>query len=265
MSSLASASRTQPSPASQHVPPPQQRPSDHDASPRPTIIGPESAPEPPFPVRLCGIVEHGFKRGSRELGCPTANLPASLTANPALDRNGVYFGWAAVWLSMPSPQPPVIKPMVMSVGYNPVYGNTSRTIEVHVIHTFDQDFYGDLVKVIVTGFIRPEYNYTSKEALIQDIDIDKTAALHSLQRPAYQAFAQDKYLLTNLPGPPRLSKPTAPAAGSMGLACRDRELQPPEAWASLAETDRSGGWEHQSHLLRPTASAAGTIGLSFRD
>jgi hypothetical protein len=128
MSSLASASRTQPSPASQHVPPPQQRPSDHDASPRPTIIGPESAPEPPFPVRLCGIVEHGFKRGSRELGCPTANLPASLTANPALDRNGVYFGWAAVWLSMPSPQPPVIKPMVMSVGYNPVYGNTSRTI-----------------------------------------------------------------------------------------------------------------------------------------
>ncbi|PLW31765.1 hypothetical protein PCANC_22359 [Puccinia coronata f. sp. avenae] len=68
-----------------------------------------------------------------------------------------------------------------------------------------------------------------------------------------------------LPGPPRLSKPTAPAAGSMGLACRDRQLQPLEAWASLAETDRSSGWEHQSHLLRPTASAAGTIGLSFRD
>ena len=47
--------------------------------------------------------------------------------------------------------------------------------------------------------------------------------------------------------------------------CQTRQLQPLEAWASLAETDRSGGWEHQSHLLRPTASAAGTIGLSFQD
>ena len=99
-----------------------------------------------------------------------------------------------------------------------------------MIHTFDQDFYGDIVKVIVTGFIRPEYNYTSKgtytfiplsarraidrekpdyihqltlvfmnslEALIQDIEIDKTAALHSLQRPGYQAFGDDEFLLQN--------------------------------------------------------------------
>ncbi|PLW55837.1 hypothetical protein PCANC_02279 [Puccinia coronata f. sp. avenae] len=47
--------------------------------------------------------------------------------------------------------------------------------------------------------------------------------------------------------------------------CQSRQLQPLGAWASLAETNRSGGWEHRSHLLRPTASAAGTIGLSFRD
>ncbi|PLW53500.1 hypothetical protein PCANC_07216 [Puccinia coronata f. sp. avenae] len=47
--------------------------------------------------------------------------------------------------------------------------------------------------------------------------------------------------------------------------CQSRQLQPLGAWASLAETNRSGGWEHWSHLLRPTASAAGTIGLSFRD
>ena len=85
--------------------------------------------------------------------------------------------------------------MVMSVGYNPVYGNKSRTIEVHVIHTFDQDFYDEIVKVIVTGFIRPEYNYTSKEALIQDIEIDKTAALESLKRPGYQTFSEDDFLL----------------------------------------------------------------------
>jgi len=194
MSSLASPN---PPPTASHTPPPaKQRPTDQGTT-RPTIIGPDHAPEPPFPLKLFGVVEHGFKRGSRELGCPTANLPASLTNNPGLERNGVYFGWASVWITSPKPLPPVIKPMVMSVGYNPVYGNTSRTIEVHVIHTFDQDFYGDIVKVIVTGFIRPEYNYTSKEALIQDIEIDKTAALHSLQRPGYQAFGDDEFLLQN--------------------------------------------------------------------
>ncbi|KAA1064444.1 riboflavin kinase [Puccinia graminis f. sp. tritici] len=194
MSSLAP--RAPPSSTIHNTPSPRQRPTGQD-EPRPTIIGPDDGPEPPFPVKLYGKVEHGFKRGSRELGCPTANLPATLTNNPALERNGVYFGWASVWITSPNPLPPVIKPMVMSVGYNPVYGNKSRTIEVHVIHTFDQDFYGETVKVIVTGFIRPEYNYSSKEALIQDIEIDKTAALQSLKRPDYQAFSEDEFLLKN--------------------------------------------------------------------
>ncbi|PLW31764.1 hypothetical protein PCANC_22360 [Puccinia coronata f. sp. avenae] len=54
-------------------------------------------------------------------------------------------------------------------------------------------------------------------------------------------------------------------ARSVTSHCQSRQLQPLKAWASLAETNRSGGWEHRSHLLRLTASAAGTIGLSFRD
>lgn len=37
---------------------------------RPTIVGDE-APEPPFPIKMSGEVQHGFKRGSRELGCHT--------------------------------------------------------------------------------------------------------------------------------------------------------------------------------------------------
>ena len=37
---------------------------------RPTIVGGDS-PEAPFPIRMGGEVQHGFKRGSRELGCHT--------------------------------------------------------------------------------------------------------------------------------------------------------------------------------------------------
>lgn len=37
---------------------------------RPDITGPD-APEPPFPIILSGKVQHGFGRGSKDLGCPT--------------------------------------------------------------------------------------------------------------------------------------------------------------------------------------------------
>ncbi|KNF00416.1 hypothetical protein PSTG_06345 [Puccinia striiformis f. sp. tritici PST-78] len=193
MSSLASRAPT--STTGHNPPPPPQTKPDQQSEPRPTIIGPDTGPEPPFPIKVFGKVEHGFKRGSKELGCPTANLPAHLTAHPGLQQNGVYYGWASVWITSQTLSP-VVMPMVMSVGFNPVYGNQARTIEVHVIHTFDEDFYDEIVKVIVTGFIRPEYNYTSKEALIQDIEIDKTAALQSLDRLTYHSLSEDGFLST---------------------------------------------------------------------
>ena len=37
---------------------------------RPTIVGPE-APEPPYPIMLSGLVQKGFGRGEKDLGCPT--------------------------------------------------------------------------------------------------------------------------------------------------------------------------------------------------
>ena len=37
---------------------------------RPEIVGPES-PEAPYPIRLGGVVQKGFGRGGKDLGCPT--------------------------------------------------------------------------------------------------------------------------------------------------------------------------------------------------
>ena len=37
---------------------------------RPLICGPDEV-ESPYPVYMKGPVQHGFKRGSKDLGCPT--------------------------------------------------------------------------------------------------------------------------------------------------------------------------------------------------
>lgn len=56
----------------------------------------------------------------------------------------------------------------MSVGFNPFYNNTVRSAEVHIMHDFENDFYGKEMRVIVLGYIRPEYNYTSKGSPIRE-------------------------------------------------------------------------------------------------
>jgi len=63
-------------------------------------------------LRIKGPVIHGFGRGSKELGIPTANLDAAALA-PELDRveTGVYYGWASVGSS------PATYKMVMSIGW----------------------------------------------------------------------------------------------------------------------------------------------------
>ena len=67
--------------------------------------------------------------------------------------------------------------------------------EVHVLHTFAQDFYGARMNLLILGFIRPEYDYVSKESLIVDIRVDIEVARRSLEREAYQKFKLDEYLL----------------------------------------------------------------------
>lgn len=60
----------------------------------------------------------------------------------------------------------------MSIGFNPQYENTARSAEVHVLNEFGKDFYGSQMRVVVLGFVRPEYKYESLEALIDDIRED---------------------------------------------------------------------------------------------
>lgn len=66
--------------------------------------------------------------------------------------------------------------------------------EVHIIHRFPHDFYGRHLNLVILGFIRPEFDYVSKEALIEDIEKDIQVTRESLARPAYEEFKTDPYL-----------------------------------------------------------------------
>ncbi|KAK7060329.1 riboflavin kinase [Paramarasmius palmivorus] len=171
---------------------------------RPEIVGPES-PESPYPIRLAGPVQKGFGRGGKDLGCPTANLPdEAIQALGSQVQTGVYYGYAQV-LPLADGQGTQdesigkVLPMVMSIGWNPYYKNERLTAEVHIMHEFKQDFYGNEVRAIVLGYIRPELDYTSlgdiTEALIEDIETDKRVALNSLNRPEYQKYSNDSHFV----------------------------------------------------------------------
>lgn len=45
------------------------------------------------------------------------------------------------------------------------------------------------------GFIRPEYDYVSKERLIEDINVDIEVTKRSLERDGYQQFRHEKWLV----------------------------------------------------------------------
>ncbi|EJS42319.1 fmn1p [Saccharomyces arboricola H-6] len=170
-------------------------------------------PSTPFPLitEFCDIVS-GFGRGSAELGIPTANVPIEQLPKVINDLDlGVYFGFARIKSIDQEPSVETrqdgrtvvynygqylseangdldILPMVLSVGKNPFYGNDFKTMELHVLHDFENDFYGAKVKFNILGHIRPELNYTTKEALIKDINIDIMTAQSVLATPPYQTF-----------------------------------------------------------------------------
>ncbi|POY75833.1 putative Riboflavin kinase [Rhodotorula taiwanensis] len=188
----------------------------HDPSrERLDIAGHDDGPATPYPIYLHGWVTRGFGRGSKDLGCPTANLPdSSIQGVPV--KTGVHFGYARVLGCGGHAE---VYPMVMSIGWNPFYNNDTRTAEVHVLHDYPSDFYGKELRVVMLGFIRPEYNYASLDALIKDINHDKVVAATSVQRPAYSAYSEDAFF----------SKPTdlAPLpAGEDPSRPREKPQQP---------------------------------------
>ena len=51
------------------------------------------------------------------------------------------------------------------------------------------------MNLLILGFIRPEYDYVSKESLIEDIMFDCDVARRNLGRSAYEKLNGDEYLM----------------------------------------------------------------------
>jgi len=140
------------------------------------------------PFGLEGEVIKGFGRGSKELGIPTANFSEQVVDSlPADLETGIYFAWTQL------EEDTTIRKAVVSIGWNPYYDNSKKSVETHVMHTYPAQFYGKWLKVLICGYIRPEKNYDSLQSLIDDIHLDIKQAESSLDEAKFKGFTQDAF------------------------------------------------------------------------
>ena len=161
-------------------------------------------------MKFRGPVDKGYGRGGKKLGVPTANLPARFFQN-ALEsvQTGVYFGWAVLEDNQfkvrekgePRPGRMVPHKAVVNVGYSPTFEgqeNPEKIIEAHLMLEDDSaplsDFYGETMRLQLSGFLRPERKFPSFPQLIQQIHTDIANAKHALDAYPYAQLVQDSFI-----------------------------------------------------------------------
>lgn len=66
-------------------------------------------------------------------------------------------------------------------------------METHIIHTFEEDFYGEILNVAIVGYLRPEKNFDSLESLISAIQGDIEEAKKRLDLPEHLKLKDDNF------------------------------------------------------------------------
>jgi riboflavin kinase/FMN adenylyltransferase len=113
------------------------------------------------PYYLRGPVRLGYKRG-RTLGVPTANLSPEIDFVP---RKGVYFTWAYLNDQKFA--------SITNIGFNPTFEHTDSYLKVEThLFNFDQDIYGEHLKVELCQFHRDEIKFGSFDQLKTQIHKD---------------------------------------------------------------------------------------------
>ena len=127
------------------------------------------------PLRVTGIVVEGDKRG-RELGFPTANIPAD--PNAAIPLDGVYAGWLTVLEPAPgAPQYGEPLPAAISVGSNPTFDGVDRRVESYVLDRDDLELYGSRIAIDFVARLRgTQIRFDSIDELLVQMKADVDAA-----------------------------------------------------------------------------------------
>ncbi|MDI3388328.1 bifunctional riboflavin kinase/FAD synthetase [Streptomyces sp. B-S-A8] len=123
------------------------------------------------PHRVEGVVVRGAQRG-RELGFPTANVET--LPHTAIPADGVYAGW----LHADGEQ----MPAAISVGTNPQFDGTTRTVEAYAIDRVGLDLYGQHVAVDFLAFVRGQQTFDSVDGLLVAIADDVKRCRELLER-----------------------------------------------------------------------------------
>lgn len=114
-----------------------------------------------------GYVERGSGRG-KDLGYPTANLEG---IEAKLPIDGVYSSYVEYEGE---------KYAAMAyIGYSPTYNENNRKVEVHIFD-FDENIYGEELKVYFVAKIRNEKYFDDEESLKKKLMIDKNITLSIL-------------------------------------------------------------------------------------
>ncbi|MET9478598.1 bifunctional riboflavin kinase/FAD synthetase [Streptomyces sp. NPDC002917] len=113
------------------------------------------------PHRVEGIVVRGAQRG-REMGFPTANVET--LPHTAIPADGVYAGWLNANGEM--------MPAAISVGTNPQFDGTERTVEAYAIDRVGLDLYGLHVSVDFLAYVRGMAKFDSLDDLLVAIAAD---------------------------------------------------------------------------------------------
>jgi riboflavin kinase / FMN adenylyltransferase len=130
------------------------------------------------PHRVEGIVVRGQQRG-RALGFPTAN--AEPPPNTAIPADGIYAGWLASLHTDGTEQERW--PAAISVGTNPTFDGSDRTVEAYALDRDDLDLYGVHVAVEFAERIRGQVRFDSIDDLVTQMHRDVAAARQVLVPP----------------------------------------------------------------------------------
>lgn len=115
-----------------------------------------------YPYYIKGKVVSGFHIG-RKIGFPTANI--DVDDDKLVPMNGVYCVKVAGMNGM------------MNIGYRPTLDNgPQRSIEVHIFD-FEDNLYGQELKIEFIKFLRPEQKFDNIEELIKQLEKDRIGCL----------------------------------------------------------------------------------------
>lgn len=110
-----------------------------------------------------GRVSEGDQRG-RTIGFPTANIELDTNTRPAI---GVY----AIQAGIDRGPDTVWHDGVANLGYRPTFNGDKCVLEAHLFD-FDEDIYGQHLRVALVEFIRPEQKFDGIEELTAQIKKD---------------------------------------------------------------------------------------------